>query len=200
MIDPAKFPKFLSPKKLRQSENEQGRRRRGWEAAAARRGQGEQGGGARAALALAGRGAALERAARARSVGPLRLPCLALLNGASLATGGTPGTPRTFLPVLGPLPTVWDDGHVWNDGWHAVRLPAAAECTGGAPLGKCKRRACSTNVWSIQHAHLPWCACRISRPARTRKSCCCSGSASSTSWVPNTGTGGPLALCAGTGG
>ena len=41
-----------------QSENEQGRRRRGWEAAAARRGQGEQGGGARAALALAGRGAA----------------------------------------------------------------------------------------------------------------------------------------------
>ena len=113
-----------------------------------------------------------------------------------------PGAPqgRTFLPVLGPLPTVWDDGHVWNDGWHAVRLPAAAECTGGAPLGKCKRRACSTNVWSIQHAHLPWCACRISRPARTRTSCCCSGSASSTSWVPNTGTGGPLALCAGTGG
>ena len=126
LIDPAKFPKFLSPKKLRQSENEQGRRRRGWEAAAARRGQGEQGGGARAALALAGRGAALERAARARSVGPLRLSCLALLNGAPLATGGTPGTPRTFLPVLGPLPTVWDDGHVWNDGWHAVRLPAAA--------------------------------------------------------------------------
>ena len=63
LIDPAKFPKFLSPKKLRQSENEQGRRRRGWEAAAARRGQGEQGGGARAALALAGRGAALELAA-----------------------------------------------------------------------------------------------------------------------------------------
>jgi hypothetical protein len=74
------------------------------------------------------------------------------------------------------------------------------ECTEGAPLGKCKRRACSPYVWSIQHAHLPWCACRISRPARTRTSCCCSASASSSSWVPNTGTGGPLALCAGTGG
>jgi hypothetical protein len=74
------------------------------------------------------------------------------------------------------------------------------ECTEGAHLGKCKRRTCSPCVWSIQHAHLPRCACRISRPARTRTSCCCSGSASSICWVPNTGTGGPLALCAGTGG
>ena len=40
----------------------------------------------------------------------------------------------------------------------------------------------------------------MSRAARTRTSCCCSGSAGSTCWVPNTGTGGALALCAGTGG
>ena len=46
--------------------------------------------------------------------------------GASSATQGTPWTPPTFLPPVGPLTTVWDDGHVWNDECVPVRLPAAA--------------------------------------------------------------------------
>ena len=55
-------------------------------------------------------------------------------------------------------------------------------------------------MWGIQRARQARRACKNSRPPRTRISCCSNGGGSSTCWVPNTGTGGPLELCAGTGG
>ena len=133
--------------------------------------------------------------------------------GTSPSARGTSGTPLTFSPVAAPDMTVWDVERAWSDGWSAVRVPAAAAQQAGAvrtpiPLGV-RRTVASGQVHALgMHTMRVEHPLRAPVAVRVQDEPCCAHQDKLLLQRQRrqhllgayTGTGGPLALCAGTGG